>query len=114
VVVCTVTALVIIITGTWDPNVDPSAGVQLTSAAFESQISWFPWVLTVAVVLFAFSTMISWSYYGLKCWTFLFGESRAVDYTYKALFLIFVVVAQQVAVVAGKDHDGLVPQAGLV
>jgi len=92
VVVCTITALVIIITGTWDPNVDPSAGVQLTSSAFESAISWFPWVLTLAVVLFAFSTMISWSYYGLKCWTFLFGESRATDVSYKLLFLVFVIL----------------------
>jgi AGCS family alanine or glycine:cation symporter len=92
VVVCTITALVIIITGSWDPNVDPGAGVQLTSSAFESAIGWFPWVLTIAVVLFAFSTMISWSYYGLKCWTFLFGESRATDTMYKVLFLAFVVI----------------------
>ena len=92
VVVCTITALVIIITGTWDPSVDPSQGVALTSAAFESTISWFPWVLTIAVVLFAFSTMISWSYYGLKAWTYLFGESMMVDIAYKILFLFFVVV----------------------
>lgn len=92
VVVCTITALVIIITGTWDPSVDPSAGVQLTSTAFGSAISWFPWVLTIAVVLFAFSTMISWSYYGLKAWTFLFGESRATDVVYKVLFMFFIVV----------------------
>jgi AGCS family alanine or glycine:cation symporter len=92
VVVCTITALVIIITGTWNPSVDPSQGVALTSAAFESSISWFPWVLTVAVVLFAFSTMISWSYYGLKAWTYLFGESRITDVVYKLLFLFFIVV----------------------
>ncbi len=92
VVVCTVTALVIIITGTWNPSVDPSEGVALTSAAFESSISWFPWVLTLAVVLFAFSTMISWSYYGLKAWTYLFGESMATDVVYKVMFLFFVVV----------------------
>lgn len=92
IIVCTITALVIIITGTWDPSVDPSAGVQLTSTAFESAFSWFPWVLTVAVVLFAFSTMISWSYYGLKAWTFLFGENRVTDITFKVLFLFFVVV----------------------
>jgi AGCS family alanine or glycine:cation symporter len=92
IIVCTITALVIIITGTWDPSVDPSAGVQLTSDAFESTISWFPWVLTVAVVLFAFSTMISWSYYGLKAWTFLFGDNRVTDATFKLLFLSFVVV----------------------
>ena len=92
VVICTITALVIIITGTWDPSVDPSAGVQLTSRAFESAFSWFPWVLTVAVVLFAFSTMISWSYYGLKAWTFMFGDNKITDATYKLLFLFFVVV----------------------
>ena len=92
IVVCTITALVIIITGTWDPSVDPSAGVQLTSSAFESSISWFPWVLTLAVILFAFSTMISWSYYGLKAWTFLFGDNRVTDSVYKVLFLFFVVV----------------------
>ncbi|MEJ2535278.1 MAG: alanine/glycine:cation symporter family protein [Gammaproteobacteria bacterium] len=89
VIVCTITALVIIVTGSLDPSVD---GVQLTSNAFESAISWFPWVLTLAVVLFAFSTMISWSYYGLKSWTYLFGESRAADITFKLLFLAFVVI----------------------
>jgi AGCS family alanine or glycine:cation symporter len=92
VVVCTITALVIIVTGTWDPSVDPSQGVALTSAAFESSISWFPWVLTLAVVLFAFSTMISWSYYGLKAWTYMFGDSIITDVVYKLLFLFFVVV----------------------
>jgi AGCS family alanine or glycine:cation symporter len=91
VVVCTITALVIVVTGTWDPSVDPSQGVALTSAAFESTISWFPWVLTVAVVLFAFSTMISWSYYGLKAWTYLFGDSLITDAVYKMLFLLFVI-----------------------
>ncbi len=105
VVVCTITALVIIITGTWDPNVDPSAGVQLTSDAFASAIGWFPWVLTVAVVLFAFSTMISWSYYGLKSWTFLFGESRASDFTYKILFLFFVIVGSSMQLGAVIDFS---------
>ncbi len=92
VVVCTITALVIIVTGTWDPSVDPSQGVALTSSAFESSVSWFPWILTLAVVLFAFSTMISWSYYGLKAWTYLFGESKITDTVYKVMFLLFVVI----------------------
>jgi AGCS family alanine or glycine:cation symporter len=87
VVVCTVTALVIVVTGTWDPAVDPNNGVALTSEAFESTIPWFPWVLTVAVVLFAFSTIISWSYYGLKAWTYLFGETLITDAVYKIFFL---------------------------
>ena len=105
VVVCTITALVIIITGTWDPTVDPSAGVQLTSTAFESAISWFPWVLTLAVLLFAFSTMISWSYYGLKSFTFLFGENKFTDTTYKVLFLFFVVVGSSMQLGAVIDFS---------
>ena len=105
VVVCTITALVIIITGTWDPSVDPSAGVQLTSTAFESAFSWFPIVLTVAVVLFAFSTMISWSYYGLKSWTFLFGDNKFTDATYKVLFLFFVVVGSSMQLGAVIDFS---------
>ena len=105
VVVCTITALVIIITGTWDPSVDPSEGVALTSAAFESTISWFPWVLTVAVLLFAFSTMISWSYYGLKAWTYLFGDSLITDITYKVLFLSFIIIGASMQLGAVIDFS---------
>jgi AGCS family alanine or glycine:cation symporter len=105
IVVCTITALVIIITGSWDPSVDPSAGVQLTSKAFESAFSWFPWVLTVAVLLFAFSTMISWSYYGLKAWTFLFGENKFTDATFKILFLFFVVIGSSMQLGAVIDFS---------
>ena len=105
IVVCTITALVIIITGTWDPSVDPSAGVQLTSDAFESTISWFPYILTIAVVLFAFSTMISWSYYGLKSWTFLFGENKVTDTSYKLLFLFFVIIGSSMQLGAVIDFS---------
>ncbi len=90
VVICTVTALVIIVTGSYGTG--DVSGVALTSMAFESAISWFPIVLTVAVILFAFSTMISWSYYGLKAWGYLFGESKAASNTYKLMFLVFVVI----------------------
>ncbi len=90
VVICTMTALVIIITGEYK-NVGLE-GAQLTSAAFESAFSWFPLVLAAAVFLFAFSTMISWSYYGLKAWTYLFGEKKWSENTYKGLFLVFVVI----------------------
>ncbi|MFW2541877.1 alanine/glycine:cation symporter family protein [Primorskyibacter sp. 2E107] len=107
VVICTMTALVIIITGqlAMDPEtglyivedgaiktVSGASGVGLTSAAFGSAISWFPYVLALAVVLFAFSTMISWSYYGLKAWTYLFGEGKAKEITFKVIFCIFVVI----------------------
>ncbi len=90
VVICTMTALVIIITGEYQEA--GLEGATLTSKAFESVISWFPVVLSVAIFLFAFSTMISWSYYGLKAWEYLFGKSRSVNITYKVMYLIFVVV----------------------
>ena len=109
VVICTMTALVIIITGQLvaDPNtglylldeagtaiqtVGGNTGVELTSAAFGSTISWFPYVLALAVVLFAFSTMISWSYYGLKAWTYLFGEGKTTEIIFKVIFCIFIVI----------------------
>ncbi|WNJ15929.1 alanine/glycine:cation symporter family protein [Pontibacter sp. G13] len=91
VVVCTMTALVIIITNN---HLDPNAanGVELTSAAFSSEIPFFKYILAVAVILFAFSTMITWSYYGLKSWTYLFGDSQISGIVYKVLFCLFVVV----------------------
>ncbi len=92
VVVCTMTALVIIITGNYINVPEGVDGVDLTSRAFASVLPWFPYLLTVAVVLFAFSTMLSWSYYGLQSWLFLFGRTRFNEYFYKVLFLVFVVI----------------------
>jgi len=112
VVVCTMTALVIVITnyggyGAVDAFANKNSGavgdIALTSAAFESVISWFPLVLGVAVILFALSTMVSWSYYGLKCWTYLFGQSRANEYTYKILFCIFIVIGSAISAKAVFD-----------
>ena len=71
VIICTMTALVIIFTGFY--NAEGLEGVELTSAAFGSVFSWFPYLLLIAVTLFAFSTIISWSYYGLKGFDYLFG-----------------------------------------
>lgn len=91
VVVCTMTALVLVITGVYaDPNL---AGVGMTSVAFESVFGGAAqYILTIAVVLFAFSTMISWSYYGQKAWNFLFGENKVSEFSYKTLFCLFVIV----------------------
>jgi len=96
IIICTMTALVIIITGVYnDPATlalrEASKGAALTSVAFGSQVSWFPVILTLCVVLFAYSTMISWSYYGERCWTYLFGERASL--VYRVLFLAFIVVA---------------------
>lgn len=95
VVVCTITALVIIISGQYAAGGGMS-GVELTSRAFGTVIGWFPYVLALAVVLFAYSTMIAWSYYGLKCWTYFFGETRRMEITYKILFLCFVVIGASI------------------
>ncbi|VAW41880.1 Na(+)-linked D-alanine glycine permease [hydrothermal vent metagenome] len=95
VVICTMTALVIIITGSLH-NEDGMQGIALTSAAFGSSISWFPYVLTFAAVLFAFSTMISWSYYGMRAWTYLFGHGTTTEAVFKSLFLVFIVIGASI------------------
>lgn len=105
VVVCTLTALVLIFTGMHE--VEGMAGAQLTSDAFGSQISWFPYVLGIAVFLFAFSTMISWSYYGMRAWTYLFGKSKRSEMIYKIFFLIFVVVGASVSLGAVLDFSDM-------
>ena len=95
VVVCTMTALVLIITGNVaaeNSSLNDAQAILLTSGAFESVISRFPYVLTIAVVLFAFSTMISWSYYGFQGWAYLFGRSKKMEYLYKIIFCLFVIV----------------------
>ena len=95
VVICTMTSLVIIITGVYSDAqyvdlVQSKQGAALTSMAFGSVISWFPVVLSISVVLFAYSTMISWSYYGERCWTFMFGERASI--AYRIMFVIFIVI----------------------
>ncbi|MEM7238577.1 MAG: alanine/glycine:cation symporter family protein, partial [Pseudomonadota bacterium] len=109
VIICTMTALVITIsgqllidseTGNYMLNeagssiatVGDVSGVALTSASFGASIGWFPYILALAVILFAFSTMISWSYYGLKAWTYLFGESNVSELVFKIIFCIFIVI----------------------
>jgi alanine or glycine:cation symporter, AGCS family len=97
VVICTMTALVIIITGELaalqgSALAGTAQGVQLTSKAFGSVVSWFPYVLTIAVFLFAFSTTITWAYYGAKAASFLALESKAVLYGFKLFYLAMAVV----------------------
>lgn len=91
VIICMVTALVIVISGSYAEG-SGIEGVELTSRAFASGISWFPYVLSLTVFLFAYSTMISWSYYGLVCTTYLFGEHLIIEWVYKLLFCMFIVV----------------------
>lgn len=104
VVICTMTALVIIfynqaghfeyggIGGNVIIDGQSVSGVDLTTKAFDDVLPGFSYVLTIAIVLFAFSTMISWSYYGMQAWKFLFGRGQISDLIFKLIFLLFVVL----------------------
>ncbi len=120
VVVCTITALVIIvfnINGAFEyGNVLNDAvwmeglgrhvgGTELTALAFDSVIPGFSYVLTVAVILFAFSSMLAWSYYGLTAWKFLFGKSELADIIYKLMFCFFIVLGSASSLTAVLDFS---------
>lgn len=110
VVVCTMTGLVIVITGVYNnpeyaQYVANDEGAPLTAKAFESAIWWFPYVLSLAVCLFAYSTLISWSYYGERCWSHLFGRQTAI--IYKIMFLGFVFIGSIVTAANLKDFSDL-------
>ncbi|NDV17041.1 amino acid carrier protein [Muricauda sp. TY007] len=106
VLVCTMTAVVIILFNmdgvfVYGNVVEGQAlmtdgsrlgGVNITSLAFENSINGSSWILMAAVCLFAFSTILSWSYYGLQAWKYLFGRGKIVDLTYKIIFLLFTVL----------------------
>ena len=87
VVVCTITGLVVVVTGVYEPFLfNPDVvGIEITSAAFESAFGWFPYLLLVASMLFAFSTLVGWAFYGAQAAAYLFGPSRATDVIFKLL-----------------------------
>jgi AGCS family alanine or glycine:cation symporter len=111
VVVCSMTALVIVITGNYGEALSGSStgeGIAITSQAFASVITWFPFVLFIAVTLFAFSTLISWSYYGQQAWACLFGSSKPADLSYKFLFLLCIILGASMSLGAVTDFsDGM-------
>jgi len=96
IVICTMTALVIVITGVYAHDgaymslIEAKQGAALTSAAYGTVIDWFPAILSVSITLFAFSTMISWSYYGERAWVYLFGSNLSI--IYKIFFLSLTVI----------------------
>jgi AGCS family alanine or glycine:cation symporter len=112
IVICTMTALVIIITGAYN-NPDPAyqaaisenQGATLTSMAMDAQLNGFKYVLSVAVALFAYSTMISWSYYGERCWSYLFGDNTGM--VYRMIFLLFVFLGSVVTATNVLDFSDL-------
>jgi AGCS family alanine or glycine:cation symporter len=124
IVVCTMTALVIVITQAYDyqnpafpaeykaqftlndQNVATGvSGASLTSLAMDSQIPGFRYVLACATFLFAYSTMISWSYYGERCWAYLFGEGFSM--VYRAIFLVFTFLGSVISATNVMDFGDL-------
>ena len=95
VLICTLTALVLVVTGAYDnPEylnlIEAQKGAALTSQAMGEVVSWFPYILSIAVFLFSFSTIISWFYYGERCFSFLFGEKFSIIYKVLILCMIFL------------------------
>ncbi len=124
IIVCTMTALVIVVTGAHDyknPEFNPAfkaqyefneegiatsiRGAALTSAAMDSQISGFKYVLAFATFMFAYSTMISWSYYGERCWAYLFGDGSSM--VYRGIFLVFTFLGSVVSAKNMMDFGDL-------
>jgi AGCS family alanine or glycine:cation symporter len=106
VVICMLTALVIVTTSLLQPGFDANLdGIAMTSAAFERVVPFFPPLLAVAAMLFAFSTMLAWSYYGLKGWTYLVGDSRLAEAVFKTVFCAFVVLGAMIQLGAVLDFS---------
>lgn len=104
VVICTMTALVIILTGSIDSSASGTAdGIRLTSGAFESVISWFPYVLTFAVMMFAFSTSITWFYYGQRAFLYLVGNKPGADLAFKISYLCVLFIGSAIALNSVMD-----------
>ena len=117
VIICTMTALTIVIAqpqlwvegqkavlaGGEEPD-----GVTVTSEAFASVLPWFPYVLTVAVVLFAVSTIITWGYYGQRAWLFLFGNNSVSRNIYNVVFCLFVIIGSVLSLSSVMDFTDAV------
>ena len=106
VVICTLSSLVIVVTaypaGLMEQGLE---GIALTSAAFEHHVSWAPYPLAIAALLFAFSTAVSWSYYGLKAWTYMFSEHPLSENIFKLVFCGFLALGCMIQLSAVLDFS---------
>ncbi|HCI88392.1 MAG TPA: alanine glycine permease, partial [Gammaproteobacteria bacterium] len=110
VVICTLTALVILTT-VYEPELAGAGmqGIELTSRAFGSTLSWSTVPLSIIAIMFAFSTLLSWSYYGLKGWTYIIGESAKAEIVFKTIFCGFAALGCMIQLDAVLDFsDALV------
>lgn len=95
VIVCTMTALAIIVTGTYGGST--SSGINITTDAFATVHSAFPILLTICIILFAFSTILSYSYYGKKAAGYVFKQSRVAERIYDVVYLAMIIVGASVS-----------------
>ncbi len=92
-ILCLLTSFAIVFSGILDnTSVGQISGIELASSAFESVISFFPYILSVVVILFALSTLISWAYYGQKAWNFLLGEGKKRNLTFNLIYCLFIII----------------------
>lgn len=97
VVVCTLTGLVLVLTLPTEVLMGSGmSGIELTSSAFQENISWAPMPLSLVAMIFAFSSMLAWAYYGIKGWTYLVGESKAKETFFGLVFCVFVVIGASI------------------
>ena len=110
VVICTLTGLVLVTTFPTETLMGAGlSGIELTSSAFQSKISWSPVPLSFAALMFAFSTMLAWAYYGAKGWTYLFGEGKGKEIVFSLIFCVFIVIGSSVKLDAILDFaDALI------
>ncbi|WP_051279127.1 alanine/glycine:cation symporter family protein [Hellea balneolensis] len=110
VVICTLTGLVLVTCFDTATIMNGDVkGIELTSAAFASKLSWSPIPLSIAAFLFAFSTMLAWAYYGTKGWTYIFGEGKGKELTFSLIFCLFIVIGASVQLSAILDFaDALI------
>lgn len=91
-ILCLLTSCAILFSGTFVMGAQGISGIELASTAFQSVISFFPYILSLVVILFALSTLISWSYYGQKAWNFLVGEGKKRNLSFDIIYCLFIIV----------------------
>jgi AGCS family alanine or glycine:cation symporter len=109
IIICTMTALVVVVTGAYLQTDPSTTGVVLTARAFATVSPYMVWVLALCVSLFAYSTLLTYSYYGVQALNFLFGENKKVALIFNSVFLVCTVLAPMASLGAVIDiTDGLI------
>lgn len=108
IVICAMTAMVVIITGAYKDAPADVSGSAVTMHAFQELPGigeWFPYILSICIILFAFSTMISWCYYGERAWDSLFGNRSVI--IFRILFVVAVFIGAVIPLKAVLNFSDL-------